>query len=160
MTGNEPRCPGVMKQRYSPLKYLTGTSATKQYLHSRACLSASPGIGQKPTSTQDAQQYLEQADKDSSQLQGMLQGTKWMRVEDRRGRQLQMCSSLVTSKSNFFSPMGSHCLTLPHCWTPKVKSGTEEALPEQVRWFLCQQEPAHLSTQLQEGLHMAAAVFV
>lgn len=24
-----------------------------------------------------------------------------------------MCSSLVTSKSNFFSPMGSHCLTLP-----------------------------------------------
>lgn len=42
----------------------------------------------------------------------MYQGTQWMSLEGKRGGQLQMCSSLVTSKSNF-SPMGSHCLTLP-----------------------------------------------
>lgn len=67
-----------------------------------------------------------------------------------------MCSSLVTSKSN--NPMGSHCLTA--CWTPKVKSSTEEALTEQVGWFLWQQEPGDLCTQAQEGLDMAGALFV
>lgn len=49
----------------------------------------------------------------SFQLQAMYPGTKWIRLEGKRARQLQMCSSLVTSKSNFSSLMGSPCLTLP-----------------------------------------------
>lgn len=67
-----------------------------------------------------------------------------------------MCSSLVTSKSS--NPMGSHSDSA--CGTPNVNLSTEEAVMEQVGWFLCQQEPRDLYTQAQKGLDMADVVFV
>lgn len=95
----------------------------------------------------------------SFQLQAMYPGTKWIRLEGKRARQLQMCSSLVTSKSNTLLSHGQSLPDSAGC-TPEVKSSTEAALTEQVGWFLCQQEPADLCTQVQGGLDMAGALFV
>lgn len=92
-------------------KYHLGTSLITANIHSHPCLCAAPAVSQKPPSMQDVQQYLEQAAKNSFQLQAMYQGTQCRRLEGKRQGQLQMCSSLVTSKGN--NPMGSHCLTLP-----------------------------------------------